>query len=717
MTFLLVALLSAGAALAVPSSAEIAMRYALNSISNGTDSTTITNLPPLERADLPLMDPQLIAGETYFIGSTKVIFALPQEGEKLLYTTDGSPAEGGQEYKGALTITDTTRVRAVRLLKDGRVSPEFNTVFNQVGLRNGNFEEGDEFPEYWGPGGGAVARYEKGAGLGGSRCISLESKDLTSACWTQKIKVKPFTPYVLKGSIRLSGVSGDSDYCVATIGGNFNAKSETGPAVGCDPNAGWQEFKVDIMTGNYREATVVCRLGDLDIEDNQGGRSKGKAYFDNLSFEENKDVTVFRGRCVILPLYQHIIDKVGGANVVRAMVRNTEKALDGMKELTGWAPVKEDDFFPIWTPRYWSIRAGGWSGCPILVTEGFYSAKWRHALENLVSGVYVHEGGHNYNSSMWSPAAHQYTHALLMMYGVQSSGLATDDLPWTGSKPNGNVWFKRDIEAEKADGYPMGPWQYTQAVWDMGEKLGWDAVKKAFRDFHQIKHPALDTQNDKINYFLDRLSVHSGHDVRKEFFTPQQWDFFMSLHQPRPKPIQIEAVDLDQTNVFLSYIKWHEAKSRSLDRPEAKAGVSREAVFGESLTAEAPTYYIFRLNGGWRRFRGYYGLQRGVKGQVKYEIYGDDKLLWSTRTKSDSAHAFNVDVTGVQVLRLETVNLSEGYTKPKCYWFDAELLRDDQLEAMARKKQEERRKNGEGGPGTNIRRGTNRESSGHLLHN
>ena len=678
--FLALAMLTALSATAVPTPAEIAMRHALNAISNNLDSTTITNLPPLERKELPQMTPQLIAGDEYFYGSTRVIFAYPEDGSRVHYTLDGTqPDSSSPVYKGNLVLTDTTRIRAAKVYKDGSTSPDFNMIFHQVGLRNGDFEKGNDMPEFWGPSGGARAVYEKDAGMGGSRCISLQSDDLTSAVWSQKISVKPFTPYILKGYIRLSGVTGDSEYCLATIGGNFNAKSETGPPVGGDPNAGWQEFKVDVLTGNTHEATVVCRLGDLDGEDNQGGFSKGKVYFDNLTFEENKEVTTFRGKTVVMPLYKHIIDKVGGANVCRAMVRNLEKALVAMKDLTGWAPQGPADTFAIWTPRYWSIRAGGWSGNPILVVEGFYSINWRHALDNMVSGVFIHESGHNYNNSLWSPGAHEYTHALLQMYAINGAGLTVDEGKWAGTKPNGHTWFLGRAEEEKRQGFPMSPWQYAMKLWEMGEKLGWDATKKTFRDFHQIEHPPLTTPLKKIEYYLDRLSVHSGHDVRKEFFTEEQIEYFRQLHAERPDPVSLDQFDVDVTNVYLTYTKWTLARNKTLDPPERCSVATRETIFQESLNAPAPSYYIFNIPNGWYKLEGYYGLQRGKKGKVKFVIYGDDKQIWSSSSKSDTAHSFSVNIKGVQVLRLETVNVGEE-NNPKAYWMDLHVIRDGILE-------------------------------------
>ena len=672
-------ILMAKASFGVPTPAEVAYRYFMKATSNNWNSTTITNLPPLERADLPPMPPQIIAGDEYFIGSTRVIFSLPTDGSTIHYTLDSTPATANSPlYTGGLVLNDSAKVRAVSVSKEGKAGPELSMQFNQIGLRNGNFEQGTDFPDFWGSSGSAQFVYEKDQGIGSSRCVSIASKELCNAYWSQTIKVEPFTPYVLKGYIRLSGASGDSEYCIATIGGYINAKSETGPAVGSDPNAGWREFKVDVMTGNTHEVKIVCRLGDLDIDDNQGGMSKGKVFFDNLSFEENREVTTFRGKYVILPLYKDIISKVGGASVVQAMVRNTEMAFAAMKDLTGWAPAGAEEMFPIWTPIHWSIRAGGWSGCPILVTPGFYSDNWKHAKENLVSGVFVHEGAHNYNNALWSPAGHQYTHALMQMYAVEAPGLTVDDLKWSGPTPNGHRWFLKAVKEEQDNGFIMGPWQYAQKMWDMGEQLGWDSVKKAFRDFHQIPHPALNTQNEKINYFIDRLSVHSGHDVRKEFFTTNQWEFFMSLHGERPKPIMIEEVEMDVTNLYLAYIKWDRAKSKSLDKPEAKSAAARDAIYSDCLTAQAPTYYIYHLGRAWKRFKGKFGMERGLKGNVMFEVYGDDNKIWSGKAKNDSAHSFDIDVSNVDILRLETVNLDDGEGK-KSYWFDPMLVREDQI--------------------------------------
>ena len=56
-------ILAANSTYAVPTPAEVAYRYFMKATSNNWNSTTITNLAPLERADLPPMPPQIIAGD------------------------------------------------------------------------------------------------------------------------------------------------------------------------------------------------------------------------------------------------------------------------------------------------------------------------------------------------------------------------------------------------------------------------------------------------------------------------------------------------------------------------------------------------------------------------------------------------------------------------------------------------------------------------------
>ena len=87
-------------------------------------------------------------------------------------------------------------------------------------------------------------------------------------------------------------------------------------------------------------------------------------------------------------------------------------------------------------------------------------------------------------------------------------------------------------------------------------------------------------------------------------------------------------------------------------------------VFSKGIGSHAESSVEVELNGAYQTFSSYIGVDDYAKhhlGSVDFSVYGDDTLLYqsSRLTGADNALLINVDVSGVDVLRLE-VGFSNG---------------------------------------------------------
>jgi beta-glucanase (GH16 family) len=107
-------------------------------------------------------------------------------------------------------------------------------------------------------------------------------------------------------------------------------------------------------------------------------------------------------------------------------------------------------------------------------------------------------------------------------------------------------------------------------------------------------------------------------------------------------------------------------------------------VYGKGLGMHAPSEVSFALSGGCRRFSAFVGVDDEMKaaGSVGFQVWGDGVLLTETGvlTGADAAQALDVDVSGVQTLRL-VVLAGDGSGSDHADWADARLLCSGELPA------------------------------------
>ena len=100
--------------------------------------------------------------------------------------------------------------------------------------------------------------------------------------------------------------------------------------------------------------------------------------------------------------------------------------------------------------------------------------------------------------------------------------------------------------------------------------------------------------------------------------------------------------------------------------------------YGQGFFAPAPSDVSFNLGAKWKHLSVKCGIQdrEGVRGAARFTIIGDGRML-ATLSLVEARHveALDVDVTGVQSLRLVTDDVGDGKNHDWAVWLEPNLTR------------------------------------------
>ncbi|HBJ36685.1 MAG TPA: glycosyl hydrolase [Planctomycetaceae bacterium] len=98
--------------------------------------------------------------------------------------------------------------------------------------------------------------------------------------------------------------------------------------------------------------------------------------------------------------------------------------------------------------------------------------------------------------------------------------------------------------------------------------------------------------------------------------------------------------------------------------------------FARGIYAHAPARHEYLLDGNWNLLSGRCGLLSGLGGKVDFEIVGDGRRLWNRNGVVDGeAVEFDIDVHGIQVLKLIVNDGGNGKTADHALWIEPKLSR------------------------------------------
>lgn len=144
---------------------------------------------------------------------------------------------------------------------------------------------------------------------------------------------------------------------------------------------------------------------------------------------------------------------------------------------------------------------------------------------------------------------------------------------------------------------------------------------------------------------------------------------------PADVPDDVKSLPLSAARPASAAVGWLEPAYDHLPRREAILA-SAGKVFERGIYAHAPASHRYDLAGRWERLTGSCGLPTQPGGSVVFVIRADGREVFRSRSLGpDRLERFDIDVTGVHELSLETEDAGDGRTADWGTWFDPRLTR------------------------------------------
>jgi hypothetical protein len=154
------------------------------------------------------------------------------------------------------------------------------------------------------------------------------------------------------------------------------------------------------------------------------------------------------------------------------------------------------------------------------------------------------------------------------------------------------------------------------------------------------------------------------------------------LTQADELPVKLADVADNVREVWVGSIAWESATvgwGEPARNRRADSGYVLESgrdVHATGLYAHAPSRYVYRVGGQWKRLESGYGLQNWAPGTVVFVVKGDGKELFRSDVVQDWKEGhISVDIAGVDTLELIVEPTQDGTYADCSIWFSPRLTR------------------------------------------
>lgn len=136
-----------------------------------------------------------------------------------------------------------------------------------------------------------------------------------------------------------------------------------------------------------------------------------------------------------------------------------------------------------------------------------------------------------------------------------------------------------------------------------------------------------------------------------------------------------EEASLTSFKASSAKVGWSRPTLNSIPEPPFMLHAGGE-IFDRGIYAHAPAMHEYDLGGQWSEFSGYVGMANGKGGTVQFEIRGDGKALWRSKTvRGGKVVPFSTGVKGVKKLTLNVHPTNDGTGSDWGLWLDPVLKR------------------------------------------
>ena len=357
----------------------------------------------------------------------------------------------------------------------------------------------------------------------GSKCLMIKNSSITVNQITQSVELEPNTEYVLEGYIKGENISAQNekgeDY---GDGATIDFDEETAYMIDHENNwkqgsFGWTKVTVYFVTTSRGRATLRCRLG------HSFGKTKGTAYFDNISIKKmaypNKNRIKIEDKNVRGYITKDIVNEIGMGKY-QQWLRIMQEAYEQYADLTGSIPFYGDVLNIIDTDEPMIQQYGALGNYnPILYNDRQMNNFKQFANEGITNFGHMHEMGHSFDTKTYGGGSYgwdfegEFWANTKMLYvldhtndiKVQIGGIVISN------SQEAVAYYKTKSEGGYDNSIAKG--KFTNSNYDaltyiiikLVQKIGWEPFKATFRQYVNDAVPASRTTFGKFNQFLNVL--------------------------------------------------------------------------------------------------------------------------------------------------------------------------------------------------------------------
>lgn len=293
----------------------------------------------------------------------------------------------------------------------------------------------------------------------------------------------------------------------------------------------WKEVYIDFVANETGRAELCCRLGFFGGTTN-GGKAKGKVWFDNISVTETTptEVQVFEGKHIRLMLDSD--KKSISDEEIKSWLSQLDKVYESYHKFVGDVPYKGRKIDILTTP---GIESGYWAlaGNPILWNNNTSIKQYLEDYRDNGDWSFgiLHEIAHTFSvgtvkgCDYWNWNDEIFAN-FRMAYALEdcNGSVSQRNMIYTG----GDIMFYYKIFYDETLGQGIASdngdaIQYT--LMRIKEKYGWSVYEKAFTKLYDCNNKPekeLENRYEKFLYLLKHLSDAAGEDVTKTCYTEKE---------------------------------------------------------------------------------------------------------------------------------------------------------------------------------------------------